>query len=361
MKFLEYCKKKGIRPSVKAYLYDAMGSMALGLFASLLIGTIFNALGMIPHLGFFARIGAFCTEKHVVGAAMAVAIAYALKAPPLVMLSAAAVGAAANDLGAGGGPLAVFLVTIIAVELGKLVSKATQVDILVTPLTTIFAGAGLSLLVAPPIGTLVGFIQQFLGWATERVPLVMGIIVAVVIGMALTLPISSAAICAAFFTAANASANPRGLALAAGAAIAGCCAQMVGFAVMSFKENRWNGLLSQGLGTSMLQMPNIVKNPLIWLPPIIASAVTGPLATCVFDLEMYGACVYAGMGTCGLLGPIGLILGWFGETSGQTPGVLQWIGLALVCFILPAGICLGLGFLFRKLRWIREDDLKLEL
>ncbi len=365
MKFLEYCKKKGVRPSAKTYFIDAMSAMALGLFASLLIGTIFTALGMIPGLSFFAKIGAYCgynpAHKEVYGAAMAVAIAYALKAPPLVVFSAAAVGCAANDLGGGGGPLAVFFAAIIAVELGKLVSKSTKVDIIVTPFVTIFSGVGLSMLFAPFIGKLVGYIQTFIGWSTEQAPFVMGVVVSVVIGMALTLPISSAAICAALsLTGMGAVTNEKGLALAGAAAIAGCCAQMVGFAVMSFRENGWGGIVSQGIGTSMLQMPNIVKKPMIWLPPIIASAITGPLATCVFDLQMYGTGIFSGMGTCGLLGPVGLILGWTGG-NGQQAGVLQWIGMILICFVLPAVICLLLSEGMRKLKWIKKDDLKLDL
>ena len=258
-------------------------------------------------------------------------------------------------------PLAVLVIAIIAVEIGKLVSKTTPVDILVTPFVTIFVGVGLSLLTAGYIGQLVVFLQQFIGWATEQAPFVMGILVSVVIGMALTLPISSAAICAALsLTGAGAVENAHGLALAGAAAIAGCCAQMVGFAVMSFKENRFAGLLSQGLGTSMLQMPNIVRNPLVWLPPIIASAITGPLATCFFKLEMHGTAIFSGMGTCGMLGPVGLILGWTNE-GGQTPGIPQWIGLILICFLLPALICLGLSELMRRLGWIKEGDLKLNL
>jgi uncharacterized membrane protein len=154
--------------------------------------------------------------------------------------------------------------------------------------------------------------------------------------------------------------NAVGLALAGGAAVAGCCAHMVGFAVMSFRENRWGGLVSQGLGTSMLQMPNLVKNPRLWIPPIVASAVTGPLATCVFKMQMYGAAINSGMGTCGLLGPIGIILGWFGGEYPATVTALDWIGLLLICFILPAAICFGLSLLLRRIGWIKENDLKLD-
>lgn len=365
MNLKEYCRKKGVCPSLKCYFIDAMGAMAMGLFASLLIGTIFHALGMIPGLDFFTKIGNYCgyapDHKEVYGAAMAVAIAVSLKAPPLVIFSAAAVGCAANDLGGGGGPLAVLIIAIIAVEIGKLVSKTTKVDIIVTPFVTIFAGAGLSLLVAPYIGQLVEWIKDFIGWSTAQAPLLLSVIVSVVIGIALTLPISSAAICAGLsLTGFAATANAEGLAMAGAAAVAGCCAQMVGFAVMSFKENGFGGLVSQGVGTSMLQMPNIVKKPVVWLPPIIASAITGPLAVCVFGMKMYGAGIYSGMGTCGFLGPIGLALGWT-TVDGVSAGALQWIGLVLVCFVLPAVICLGLGWLFRKIGLIKDGDLKLDL
>ena len=368
-KFQEYCKKKGVTPSVKTYLVDAMGAMALGLFASLLIGTIFAALGMIPGLSVFSTIAGYCgygkldgvSYGGICGAAMAIAIAYALKAPPLVMYSCAAVGCAANVLGGGGGPLAVFIIAIVAVEVGKLVAGSTKVDILVTPFVTVFTGVGLSILGAKYIGYGVEYIKAFIGWATELSPFLMGLLVAVVMGIALTLPISSAAICAGLsLTGLGAVTNEEGLALAGAAAVAGCCAQMVGFAVMSFPENKWGGLVSQGLGTSMLQMPNIIKRPVIWLPPIIASAITGPLATCLFDMRMYGTGIFSGMGTCGLLGPVGLIIGWTSE-GGQSAGVMQWIGLVLVCFVLPALICAGLGWVFRKLGWIRKDDLKLNL
>ena len=189
-------------------------------------------------------------------------------------------------------------------------------------------------------------------WATEQQPFVMGVVVSVVIGIALTLPISSAAICAALTLTG----------LAGGAAVAGCCAQMVGFAVMSFRENRWGGLISQGIGTSMLQMGNIVRNPRIWIPPIVASAVTGPLATCLFKLQMNGPAVSSGMGTCGLVGQIGVYTGWVSDVaSGAKAAItaMDWIGLILICFILPAIISWALALLLRKIGWIKEGDLKL--
>ena len=352
-------RKRTLKSFAKRYFIDAMGAMAQGLFASLLIGTIFKALGMIPGLDFLATIGGYA--QAMAGPAMGAAIAYSLGAHPLVIFSAAAVGL----LGAAGGPLAVFVIAIIAVEIGMLVSKKTKVDIIVTPFVTVLVGGGLSLLIAPYIGTAVGYISDFIGWAALQAPFVTGIAVSVVIGMVLTLPISSAAICAGLVLTGSAAAagSSEGLAVAGAAAVAGCCAQMVGFAVISFRENKWGGLLSQGIGTSMLQMPNIIKNPRIWIAPTLASAITGPLATCVFDLKMYGAAINSGMGTCGLLGPIGMILGWFdGENAyPYDVTVLNWVGLVLVCFILPAVLSLLFDFLMRKLGWVKDGDMKLEL
>ena len=361
--------KSILKKYAKRYFVDAMGAMAMGLFASLLIGTIFKALGMIP----IPKVGAFLTElgsygAKIAGPAMAVAIAYALKAHPLVIFSSALVGYMANEKGGAGGPLAVLVIAIVASEIGMLVSKKTKVDILVTPFVTILVGGLLSVSIAPPIGVAANWVGSFIGWATLQQPFLMGILVSVAVGIALTLPISSAAICAAIGLSGMAvydslglllERNYEGLALAGGAAIAGCCAQMIGFAVMSFKENKWGGLVSQGIGTSMLQMPNIVKNPRIWIPTIVASAITGPLSTCVFDLRMYGAAINSGMGTCGLLGPIGLVLGWFG---GGYPGqvtLLQWVGLALICFVLPAAISLAVSELLYKIGWIKPGDLTL--
>ena len=365
-KFKKFLKRKDIEISAKRYGIDALGAMALGLFGSLLIGTIFSAIGMIPYLGVFADIGKFA--QAVAGPAMAVAIAHALKAPAFVMYSSAAVGYAANTMGGAGGPLAVLIITVIACELGKCVSKETKVDIIVTPFVTVFVGGILSVLIAPYIGVAVGYLSSFIGWATTLQPFVMGIVVSVIIGVALTLPISSAAICAAlllsgapvYVNGVLSEMDYGGLALAGGAAVAGCCAQMVGFAVMSFKENGISGLFSQGIGTSMLQMPNIVKNPRIWIPPTLASAITGPIATCVFGLKMYGAAVNSGMGTCGLLGPIGIILGWYGGEYPSTVGFKDYLGLVLVCFVLPAVLSLVFCQILRKISWIKENDLKLD-
>lgn len=358
--------KETVRKYAKRYLIDAMGAMALGLFASLLIGTIFRALGMIPGLSVLSKVGSGASA--VAGPAMAIAIAYALKASPLVIYSCAAVGYLANSQGGAGGPLAVLIIAIIASEIGQLVSKKTKVDILVTPFVTVLVGGLLSVWVAPWIGTAVSYVGKFVGWATLQQPFLMGLLISVVIGVALTLPISSAAICAAIglsgkavFDAAGEmlALDYEGLALAGGAAIAGCCAQMVGFAVMSFKENKWGGLVSQGIGTSMLQMPNIIRNPRIWIPATLTSAITGPLATCVFRLQMYGDAINSGMGTCGLLGPVGIILGWYGGEYPNQVTALDWIGLVLICFVLPAVLSLLFSELLYKVKWIKEGDLKL--
>lgn len=347
-----FLKRKNIELSVKRYLIDALGAMAQGLFASLLIGTIISTLGTQLGIEILVTVGTYA--KAAVGPAMAVAIGYALQASPLVLFSLAAVGAAANELGGAGGPLAVLVVTIFAAEFGKAVSKETKIDIIVTPFVTVFVGVCLSIWWAPGIGTAASAVGNAIMWATELQPFFMGIIVSVVVGIALTLPISSAAICAAL-----------GLTgLAGGAALAGCCAQMVGFAVLSFRENKWGGLFAQGIGTSMLQMGNIVKNPRIWLPAILTSAITGPIATCVFRLQMNGAAVSAGMGTCGLVGQIGVYTGWIADIDAGTKAAvttMDWAGLVLVSFILPGLLCFLFGKLFRRIGWIKEGDLTLDL
>ena len=358
-KFMAFLKKKDIVFSGKRYFIDALGAMAQGLFASLLIGTILKTIGQQFGIDVLTEIGTYASKTEVQGAAMAVAISFAMKCPPLVIFSLVTVGAAANILGAAGGPLAVYFIVVIAGEFGKLVSKETKVDIIVTPAVTICVGVLLSMWFAPYIGMAASSVGQAIMWATTQQPFIMGILVSVIVGIALTLPISSAAICAALSLTG----------LAGGAAVAGCCANMVGFATLSFKENRWGGLASQGLGTSMLQMGNIVRNPRIWIPAILTSAITGPLATCLFKLEMNGAAVSSGMGTCGLVGPIGVISGWFTPSAeaiknGATaivPGGMDWIGLVLICVVLPAIITPIIGLLLRKIGWIKENDLKLDL
>lgn len=351
-KIKAFLKRKNIIISAKRYGIDALGAMAQGLFASLLIGTIISTIGEQAGIQLLVDIGGYA--KAATGPAMAISIGFALQCPPLVLFSLAAVGVAANTLGGAGGPLAVLIVTIFAAEFGKAVSKETKIDIIVTPFVTIFIGAGLSILWAPAIGAAASAVGNAIMWATELQPFFMGILVSVIVGIALTLPISSAAICAAL-----------GLTgLAGGAAVAGCCANMVGFAVLSFRENKWGGLFAQGIGTSMLQMGNIVRNPRIWIPAILSSAITGPIATCVFHLQMNGAAVASGMGTCGLVGQIGIYTGWINDiASGAKAAItpMDWIGMLLVCFILPGVLTWAFGLFFCKIGWIKENDLKLDL
>ncbi len=345
-----FLKKKDIEISAHRYLIDAMSAMAQGLFASLLIGTILSTLGTQLGIPFLDQVGSFA--KSAAGPAMAVGIGYALHAPQLVLFSLIAVGAASNTMGGAGGPLAVYIIAIIACECGKLVSKETKVDIIVTPAVTIIVGGALSILIAPYIGKAASAVGSFIMWATELQPFFMGMLVSAVVGIALTLPISSAAICSALGL----------VGLAGGAAVAGCCAQMVGFAVMSFRENGVGGLVSQGLGTSMLQMSNIIKNPKIWIPPILTSIITGPMATCLFRMQNNGPSVASGMGTCGLVGQIGVYTGWVSDVaSGAKAAItgMDWTGMILICFVLPAVLSLIFCEIERKLGWIKEGDLKL--
>ena len=328
----------------------------------MLIGTILNTLGTQLHIGFLTNTVATVSGVNYTvgglasamsGPAMAVAIGYALKCPPLVLFSLITVGFASNALGGAGGPLAVYFVAIIAAEAGKMISKETKIDILVTPLVTIGVGTGVAALIAPALGKAAMKIGELIMLATNLQPFLMGIAVSVLVGIALTLPISSAAICAAF-----------GLTgLAGGAAVAGCCAQMIGFAVISFRDNGWGGFFAQGIGTSMLQVPNIIKNPRIWLAPTLASAVTGPIATCIFGMQMNGAPISSGMGTCGLVGQIGVYTGWLNDiTAGAKTAVtaMDWLGLVLICFVLPAVLSFVFDLIFRKIGWVKDGDMKID-
>jgi len=358
-----FLKRKDIEISLKRYGVDALGAMAQGLFCSLLIGTILNAIGTQFSIDVFTKTVATINNtgytvgglaSAMSGPAMALAIAYALKCPPLVLFSMVSVGFAANALGGAGGPLAVYFISIIAAECGKAVSKETKIDIIITPLVTIVVGILVSSLIAPPIGKAALWLGNIIMWATDLQPFLMGIIVSVMMGIFLTLPISSAAICAALGL----------VGLAGGAAVAGCCAQMIGFAVISFRENGWGGLISQGIGTSMLQMGNIVKNPKIWIAPILASAITGPIATCVFKLQMNGAAVSSGMGTCGMVGPLGVYTGWLGDIQkGIKVGItaFDWIGLLLICIVLPAVLSVIFNMILKKIGFVKPGDMKLEM
>ncbi len=364
-----------LKKYLKKYFIDSMGAMAQGLFASLLIGTIFGTIG--KYLGadyvsvpFINSIGAslieiqgFCSAAS--GMAIGVAIAYSMKCSPLVCFSSAAVGYMSYSLGAeillesGGtinytaGPAGAFIAVIVACEIGMLVSKKTKVDILVTPSVTIITGYIAARLICPGIAYLMYWLGEFIAKATGYAPLVMGIVIAVVVGVVLTLPISSAAICAIIFSqsAIAASAYPESLLLAGGAAAVGCCCQMVGFAVASFRENKWGGVVSQGLGTSMLQMGNICRHPQIWIPATLSSAICGALSTTVFSLTCSG--VSAGMGTCGLVGVIGIL-------SASGTGAKALIGIALLCIVLPGVLSLIFTEIMRKLGWIKDGYMKLD-
>ena len=367
-----------IRSLPKRYFIDAMGAMALGLFASLLIGTIFDTLGNYIPWDFLKTVAVYA--KSATGMAIGVAIAYKLGAHPLVIFSCAGVGALGNALGAvicdnaliqwaatvgdgevdhifySAGPAGAFFAVILATEVGMLVSKKTPVDILVTPVVTLLAGFAGAWLFCPLVSYAMYFLGIFIASTTTLYPLFMGIIVSVVVGVILTLPISSAAICAMIFSpaavaVATANGTLEGLLLAGGAAVAGCSAQMVGFAVSSFRENKWGGLVSQGLGTSMLQMGNICRRPQIWIPPTLAAAIVGPLSTMIFKLECTG--VAAGMGTCGMVGPIGVI-----ASTEHSP--MMWIGLAVCCIVAPAVLSLAFSEIMRKLGWIKQGDMKLD-
>ena len=356
-----------------------MGAMALGLFASLLIGTIFGTVYSYTGLEFLNVIATFA--KGATGMAIGVAIAYKLGAHPLVMFSAAAVGAMSNGMGAiiakdGGalikwaatvgdgenifytaGPAGAFFAVIIASEIGMFVSKKTKVDILVTPVVTLLVGFVASWLLCPIVSYVMYYLGIFISWSTTIQPLLMGVVLSVLMGIVLTLPISSAAICAMIFSesayaVALLNGNEDGFLLAGGACVAGCCAQMVGFAVISFRENKWGGIVSQGLGTSMLQMGNIVKKPVIWVAPTLAAAVTGPLSTMLFKLKCKG--VAAGMGTCGLVGPIGVI-------DSTENSVIKWVGIVLICIVLPAMLSFVFNEIMRKLGWIKTGDMKIDV
>ena len=333
----QFLAARNIEFSVRRYGVDALNFMALGLFSSLIVGLILKTIGTWADLPWLVAVGT--QAQGVMGAAIGVGVAYALKAPPLVLLASVATGTAGAALG---GPVGCFIAAAVGAECGKLVSKTTPVDIIATPAVTLMAGVAVAQFIGPAIAAMMTEIGALIMWAVELQPLLMGMVVAVLMGIILTLPISSAAIAIALSLSG----------LAAGAATVGCCAQMVGFAVMSFKENRWAGLLSQGLGTSMLQMPNIVKNPKIWIPPIVASAVLGPVATLGFKMSNIPS--GAGMGTSGLVGQVGTI-----NAMGNAPSV--WLAIGLLHFVLPALITLAVAMLLRKKGWIKDGDLKLDV
>jgi uncharacterized membrane protein len=346
----------------KRWFIDAFSGMAQGLFVTLIAGTILaqiggwigdNVLGtIISNIATIAKL--------LMGAGIGVGIAHSLKAPKLVMFSGAVagyVGAFADKIIAGtfspsalpGNPVGAYVVALIAIEVAMLVAGKTKLDIIVIPLTVMIVSI-LGIFAAWPFIKFVMLIGEGIEIATAATPFVMGIVIAVVMGILLTMPTSSAAIWIAIATGVTSDS----MLLAGGAAVCGCACQMVGFAVQSFRENKWGGLISQGLGTSMLQIPNIMRHPKIFLPPIIASAIVGPLSTCVFCLRCNAS--GGGMGTSGLVGVFGTIE----ASAGLIPDWQLILGIALLLFILPAVICFGLSELFRKIGWIKEGDMKLE-
>lgn len=334
-------KKSGVISRIlKRYFIDAMGSMAYGLFASLIIGTIIGQIGVLSGWEMLNSIAAVLKSAHVYGAAIGVAIAWGLKCDGLVIFASAG-GAAVGCV--AGGPVGAYIGGIIAAELGQLVSKRTPVDIIVTPFVGVVSGGLAGLFVGPYINKFMTWLGDLINVAVELMPLPMGTLVGVIVGMVLTLPISSAALCVML-----------GLdGLAAGAAAAGCAAQMIGFAVTSFKENKVSGLLSQGLGTSMLQVPNIFRRPQIWIAPTVASAVCGAVSASV--LKMEATKVGAGMGTSGLVGSIDV----FGVMAPQWGEVKTLICILLVHFILPAVVSLLVHFALVKAKLVKNEYLKL--
>lgn len=333
-----FFKKRGITLSPKVYFIDALGSMAFGLFATLLVGTILNTIGTTFHISFLSAT-IWPLAKAATGPAIAVAIAYSLKAPRLILFASCVVGIHADKLG---GPMGVFVATLIAVEIAKIISGATKIDIVITPVVTVLVGVLISTLVGPFINNMMISLGELVMNATNEAPFIMGMIVAAIVGIVLTLPISSAALCMMISLSG----------IAAGAATIGCCCQMIGFAVISFKENGVQGLVAQGLGTSMLQVPNIIKNPKILFPPTLASIVLAPISTVFLKLE--NSPIGAGMGTCGLVGQISTVTTMAGHNF------LDLLFTILIMhFILPAIVSLLFYYPLKKFGWIKEGDLKL--
>lgn len=325
----------------KRYFIDALGAMAMGLFASLIIGLIISQLSKLPGLEFLSAVtGVLGAQSPVIGAAIGVAIAHGLQAPALVIYSCAAAGAVGY---AAGGPVGAYVGAVIGCELGGLVSKRTPVDIIVTPIVTIVGGGLAASWCGPYVNQFMTWLGDIINTATAMAPLPMGVIVGAVVGMVLTLPISSAALCIML-----------GLSgLAAGAATAGCSAQMIGFAVISYRENGFSGLVSQGLGTSMLQVPNILRNPRIWIAPTVASGICGAVSSVIFKMTNIPA--GAGMGTSGLVGQIGMYAD-MAPTHGTLPVLLSML---FVHVMLPAAISLLIDRWMRKIGWVRSGDMKI--
>lgn len=327
--------RRGIEFGLQRYAVDALNLMALGLFSSLVLGLILKNLGQ--YLGFAWLVQVGVQAQQAMGAAIGVGVAYALKAPPLVLCASVITGTAGAALG---GPVGAFCAAALGAEAGKYVHKTTALDIVLTPAVAVCVGMVVAQILGAPVAAVMRASGSLIMAAVDWQPVWMSVAVAVVMGMILTLPVSSAAIAVTLSLSGN----------AAGAATIGCCAQMVGFAVMGFAENRWAGVLAQGLGTSMLQMPNIIRNPKIWLPPTLAGALTAALAAWVFPMQNLP--VGAGMGSSGLVGQITTL-----EAMGS--GRAVWCAIAVFHFVLPAILTLLLAKCLRYLGWIKEGDLKL--
>lgn len=325
----------------KTYVVDALSFMAMGLFCSLILGLIIKQIALIPGLDFLADIAALLQSAPVVGGSIGMAIALGLKRAPLVTISAVAVGALGYKFG---GPVGAYLASVIGIEAGSLVSKRTPVDIIITPLVAIVVGGLFAKYCCAPINEWVMSLGAIINRATLLNPFIMGVVVSVSVGCLLTLPISSAALCISIGIGG----------LAAGAATAGCCAQMIGFAVISYKDNGVGGLISQGLGTSMLQIGNIARKPIIWLAPTLSSAILGPVST--LWLKMSNNAAGAGMGTAGLVGPLGC---WdtMAPTTDHNLLLIEIVGLY---FIAPAVLSLFFHSIMKRLGWVKNGDMKLK-
>lgn len=329
-----------VRPYLRRYFVDAMSAMALGLFSSLIIGLILSQLGKVPFLSFLIPLSEVVSASSpVVGAAIGGAIAHGLGAKPLVIFSSIVTGAIGYQ---AGGPVGAYVAAVVGAEIGRLVAGKTRVDIVVSPMVTIISGGLAGQLIGPGINAFMSGLGTVIISATELSPFPMGILVSVIVGLALTAPISSAALCIML-----------GLdGLAGGAAAVGCSAQMIGFAVASFRDNGWGGLISQGLGTSMLQFSNIMRRPAIWIAPTLAGAVLGPVSTCI--LRMTNTPTGAGMGTSGLVGQFGAF-----AAMGETNSVVLLVEVAVMHFIAPALLTLLFDALLRRIGWVRDGDMKL--
>lgn len=333
---------------------DGLGGMALGLFSTLIVGTILAQIGkFVPGVvgTYLAFVGA--VAKTVTGAGIGVGVASKLKASPLTVVSAAVCGmigafpsmaVTGYTLGTPGEPLGAFIAAYIAVEIGALVSGKTKVDIIVTPICCVLAGSLAAIFVGPYISTFMRWVGGIVNYNVNAHPVIGGMLVASVMGILLTLPISSAAIGIAM--------NLTGL--AAGAAVVGCCCNMIGFAVISYRENKFGGLIAQGVGTSMLQMPNIVRHPQIWVPAIISSMILGPVSSAVF--KMTSSAVGSGMGTAGLVGPLET---YFTMVETGTTPLITLLLIVLMHFILPAVISLAVSEAMRKMGWIKNGYMRL--